>query len=230
VEFWHLQRDLVPPQQIRRAHFNFAYRRHQVSEVVHTLRRTPRLTELGRRFVAAVSARLAACPQVDVPDDVAAAVGTITSDHRAVWRLRHVRPDRDVVVALAEAWLGRRTPNLVFGPDVVVVSPESGRSPLGALVKARVAGHGVTRPGLAGDAEDAFLSGDLTLAAQRFTARLATSPEDITAWSGLAVTLDSAALRRRPEVVRAVHRTVAGRTRSAPDPGELAAWLDQAAS
>ncbi|MGW4208897.1 HEXXH motif domain-containing protein [Lentzea sp. NPDC004789] len=229
VEFWHLQRDLVPAQQSRRAHFNFAYRHHQVSETVRTLRRTPRLTELGRRFVAAVSARLAVCPPVDVPDDVTAAVETITSDHRAVWRLRHVRPDRDVVVALAEAWLARRTPTPAFGPDVVVVSPESGRSPLGAMVKARVTDHGPTRLGPVDDAENAFLNGDVALAAQRFTARLAATPEDVTAWSGLAVTLNSAALRRRPEVVRAVHRAVAGRTGRAPDPGELAAWLDQAA-
>lgn len=230
VEFWHLQRDLVPTHQARGAHFTFAYRRHQVGEVVRTLRRTPELTELGRRFVAAVSLRLAACPPVDVPVDVAGSVETITAEHRVMWRLRHVRPDRDVVEALAQAWLDRRAPNPEFGPDAVVVSPETGRSPLGALLKARVAGHGVAGRGFVDDAEDAFLNGDMVLAAQGFTARLATSPEDVTAWSGLAVALGSVTLSRRPEVVRAVHRTVVGRTGSVPDPGALAVWLDQTAS
>lgn len=227
VEFWHLQRDLVPPHQLRGAHFNFAYRRSQVAQVVQTLRRTPQLTDLGRRFVAAVSARLAAHPPLDVPGDVVGAVETITSDHRVVWRLRHARPDGEIVAALAEAWLDRRAPNTAFGPEVVVTSPESGRSPLGTLVKAKVAGGGL---GPVDAAEDAFLRGDVELAAQRFTARLSASPQDVFAWSGLAVALGSSTLLRRPEIVRAVHRAVAGRTGSAPDPAQLAAWFDQAAS
>ncbi|WP_191300280.1 HEXXH motif domain-containing protein [Lentzea cavernae] len=230
VEFWYVQRELVPTHLVRSAHFNFAYRHRQVGEVVRTLRRTPQLTELGRRFVAAVSLRLAACPPAGVPADVVDSVETITSEHRVLWRLRHVRPDPDVVEALAEAWLDRRAPTSDFGADVVFMSPGTGRSPLGTFLKASMADHGVTGRRFVDEAEDAFLNGDAPLAAQGFAARLTTSPEDVTAWSGLAVTSGSATLARRPEVVRAVHRAVAGRTGTAPDPGALAVWLDQTAS
>ncbi|WP_186762666.1 HEXXH motif domain-containing protein [Lentzea tibetensis] len=230
VEFWYLQRDLVPASLVRRAHFNFAYRRHQVAQVVRTLSGAPELTDLGRTFVAAVSVRLAACPLLGVPGEVTEAIEWIIAAHRGVWRLRHVRPDEDVVAALTDAWIEKRGPSRLCRADLVATSPETGRTTLATLIKARVVDpERFAALGVVDDAEAAFLSGDMDRAAECFTTRLDVAPEDVTAWSGLALALDSTALRRLPEVVRAVRRSVAASTGRAPDPGQLAAWLDQAA-
>ncbi len=232
VEFWHLESGRVPEPQRRSAFFTTEYRRNQVLRVIDTLSRLPELTDLGREFVAAVSVRIAACPpSANVPEDISNAVGWITDGNRVVWRLRHVRPNEHRVTTLAEAWLAGRPADPRTGADVVSASPETGRVPLEVLLRARVLDQDqFARLGAFGDAETAFLEGDRELAAELFGARLAVAPRDVAAWAGLAVSSNSSGLRREPEVVRAVHHVIAVRTGTAPDPGQLAAWFDQAAS
>ncbi|MCR3754173.1 HEXXH motif domain-containing protein [Lentzea californiensis] len=227
VEYWFVERNFVAPELARRARFNFSYRRHQVAEVLSYLGDLPELTDLGREFVMGVSARLDACPATDLPGDLAQDVEWVNTDHHVLWRLRHVQPDKQVAEALAEAWLAGEACDQDFGPDVVAVSPESGRSPLGTLLKARAL-EGRASAGT--DAEGAFLHGDLDHAAKLFAARLEASPKDLTAWSGLALASGSATLLRRPEVVHAVYHALALRGGTKPDPFALTAWFDQTAS
>ncbi|MFD9736482.1 aKG-HExxH-type peptide beta-hydroxylase [Umezawaea sp. NPDC059074] len=232
VEFSHVQCGLAPAAERRYAHFTTAYRRVQVGLVVDTLSRVPELTPLGREFVASVSVRLAVCPSpADLPADVADTIRWMTTVHSVVWRLRHVRSDDDLVDALADAWVrGASAPRLT-GVDVVEASPETGRTALEVLLRAQaLEPDHVARLGSVDAAEAAFLGGDLRRAASLFSTRVGSAPGDVEAWAGLAIATDSAALRRRPEVVRAVHDAVALRTGRAPEPGELAAWLDPAAS
>ncbi|MBB5956793.1 HEXXH motif-containing protein [Saccharothrix tamanrassetensis] len=227
VEFWRAQRDRVPPELAARARFGFALRARQVGEVVDTLRRSTELTGLGREFVAGVSVRLAACDPADVPPDLAAAVALCTADHRAVWRLRHVRPAGRVVAGLAEAWLSGGTAD-VTGPSEVVAAATVGATRLGALVRLSVLDPDRLRR-LADGPDLALLRGDRDAAARGYAARLRRAPQDVQAWSGFGLASGSTSLTRTPETVRAVHHEIAVRTGAAPDPAELAAWFDRLA-
>lgn len=230
VEYWNVQRrHLSSDEPEAHAHFSYALRAHQVGEAVRTLRGLTELTDLGREFAAAASVRLAAAAPTDLPDGLAESVAMITDTHRATWRLRHARPDRAAVVALADAWSrgGRPAP---VPESHVEPSSGTGTSALEALLRLRVldpyrAGKVADRHG----PDVALVLGDRAAATAGYLARLRVTPGDAAAWVGLGVALRSAALRLRPELVRAVHHRVATRSGAAPDPADLAAWFDQAA-
>lgn len=101
VEFWHGH---VPGS------FAFALRVRRLRLALDRLN-TSRLTGAGRRLVDAVSLRLAVCEPVAASSDHADVVGTITADHLATRRVRHVRPHPEDVAALAGERLaeGRRS-------------------------------------------------------------------------------------------------------------------------
>lgn len=228
VEFWHAQRGLVPAALARRAEFSLAYRARQVGLAVDAMRGLVDLTDLGREFVAAVAVRLAACDP-DVSPDVAAAVERITAEHAITWRLRHVRPDHGAVRDATAAWLDRRPlAGDVDVPGSVVPTTGSGESLLTALLRLRVLEPGEFDRAPHRDGPDfAYLRGERDAAAEGYAARLRATPHDVAAWAGLGLSLDSAVLRRRPELVRAVHHAVAVRAGAAPAPVELVTWFDQ---
>ncbi len=231
VEFWHGQRGLVPASLARRAEFNLAYRARQVGVAVAGMRGLTQFTDLGREFVAAVAVRLAACEPVDVPPETATAVADLTTEHSIAWRLRHVRPDPLRVAAVVAAWLdGRAAPEAVPAGEVVPTAA-SGESLLAALLRLRVLDPAefARVPHRVGP-EFAYLRGDRFTAADGFAARLHATPHDVASWAGLGLALGSAALRRVPEVVRAVHHDVAVRTGTAPSPLRLVAWFDRASA
>ncbi|WP_309111185.1 HEXXH motif-containing putative peptide modification protein [Saccharothrix sp.] len=229
VEFWHVQRKLVPEEMAVRGEYAFVYRHRQVTEVLGVLRRLPELTEPGRRFAAGVAVRLAACSLDDARPEVVRAVECITDEHRALWRLRHVRPDPTAVRALAAAWRRGSTAYTTDVPHELVPAGEGGRTLLSTLAEARLKApdeylRGVDPAG----AEAAYLAGDRRRAARLWEARVTANPSDLAAWCGLGRVVRSKTLRDRPELVRALYVALAGA--GGPTPTQLAAWSDLAAS
>lgn len=228
VEFWSARRGSLPPALARRAHYSFGLRAHQVGQAVRTLRRARGLTALGQEFVAAVADRLTACGPVELPGDLSATIEAITTEHHGLWRVRHVRPEPSTVAELAEAWLTAGSAFPAVGSDHVVPAQASGGSRLSELLKHRALG---TDRFDRGDGPDlALVRGDHRRAVEGYAALIQAAPHEEAAWVGLGLALGSTSLRRTPEVVRAVHLAVAVRSGSAPDPVELAAWFDRAAS
>jgi hypothetical protein len=127
------------------------------------------------------------------------------------------------------AWLDGRTPPDLVPAGEVVPMAASGESLLVALLKLRVLDPvEFDRVPHRTGPEFAYLRGERAAAADGYAARLRALPHDVASWAGLGLALDSAALRRVPELVRAVHRDVAVRTGTAPAPLRLIAWFDRA--
>jgi hypothetical protein len=215
AEFWHGQ---APGS------FALALRVRQLRLALDNVD-TGRLTEDGRRLVAAVSRRLAVCEPAVASSGHADVVERITADHHATWRVRHVRPHPEDVSALAGDWLaGRRRSRRVRVE--VVETGEPARSDRAALLTTRALDPEAFARTSRDDADGAFAHGDLTAAASAYLDRLEKDPEDGGAWVGLGLALSAPALLREPEVVIAVHREVRARGGAVPDPSLLAEWAD----
>ncbi|MFB6642641.1 HEXXH motif domain-containing protein [Streptomyces chartreusis] len=92
----------------RRGHplgqFEFALWRAQTAHALSAIGTVGGLTDLGRRLVAELSARLGPWLYEAVDDPVRSAAELAVADHRATWRAYHLRPDAQDVRAMAEAW------------------------------------------------------------------------------------------------------------------------------
>lgn len=234
VEFWLAQEEIArDPDEARRVAFTIAYRRLQVRRALNTLKASGRLTQLGTVLVDAVSARLAVCERLAVDPDISHAVETIVDDHRALWRLRHVRLDTAEVRAIAQAWLtGDAAP--AWSGDHQVTTDDERRLPANrrSLLRAKV-----TEPDLftalmdgSSRADAALCTGDHDGAARAYVEHLRTEPDDPPAWIGLGLALraqgrNAVALLEHPELTVAVHRQVRALGGRAPDPVALSAWL-----
>ncbi|MFG3291298.1 HEXXH motif domain-containing protein [Streptomyces sp. NPDC048179] len=203
---------------------------------VRALRAEPDLTEAGRRFLDRVEERFTAWEGLPLQHGTAK---TVTDDHQAGWRLRHLRPDPDLVTELARAWEAKRACD-VPGPYAEELQPE----PDGPWSTARAdllhcmvrAGSPSAGPALA--ESTGATAADLALAEHRFTdaldgyrAELADDPDRPSSWTGFALAWarlapgpGPAQLLHRPQLVRAVHRLLRARG-EAPQPDALATWL-----
>jgi HEXXH motif-containing protein len=225
VEFWHLQRELVPPAESRRAHFAFALRLAQVRAAVDSLRGDTRLTDLGRAFVAGASARLAVCETASVSGDLADTVADLLVEHRAAWRLHHLRPEPAGVAAVAAAWLcGAPSPGPVHS-QVVPGGITTARPRSGLLTMRALAPDRFERAVALESADAMYARGERDSAAVAYTRRIQADPRDLDAWIGLGVAARATALLDQPATVRAVHALVKARTGAPPPPEELAAWM-----
>nr|WP_232328100.1 HEXXH motif domain-containing protein [Kibdelosporangium sp. MJ126-NF4]CEL17031.1 Transcriptional regulator [Kibdelosporangium sp. MJ126-NF4] len=235
AEFWQVQRDLLSDEESKQANFTFALRRQQVGEAISALRNEPALTRLGRRLLESLRTRFALIERQPVSAAVAAAVTRITDDHRATWRIRHVRPDPDDIAQLANAWLAGVP--LTTAPLSRVVESEwpTERSNRVALLQlkatapetfAEVMRHSTLTPG-----DAAYLAGDHVTATAMYLTRLSNAPDDTAAWVGLGLALRArgiaaaTAILTHPEVVIAVHSKITTLTGTAPDPLELVNWV-----
>lgn len=244
--FWCAYRRTATGCAQRLAQFEFARWREQVDTTLRVLQELPQLTDLGRRLVAGMATTAAQWRDQEVPADLLAAARDAGADHRTLWRAWHLRPDPQVVAELAAAWqAGAPRPDLP-DPDPVVVADDSARGldtravltlwrlfdPDGfaalrrdpSTVSSRVTGATV--------ADLAYVAGEVAYARQCYLADLATDPDRVGAWAGLALveaagppTATAAVLRDRPELARAVHRQVRMATGTPPDPLALAEWL-----
>ncbi|MFE9421994.1 HEXXH motif-containing putative peptide modification protein [Kitasatospora sp. NPDC006697] len=240
------------------AQFEFALWRRQVWRTLDLLTGRPELlTPLGRDFLDGLRQRCTPWQGEPVPAEQLRAAGQAAADHRARWRIHHLRPDPEAVAAAALAWSRgeARPPGGPVSAPSVRVDPAarwldtraalarlrlgdpaafarlSGRRPDGGTVGVR----GAT----AGDV--ALAAGDPARARRLFLAELAADPDSPSAWTGLgqalaagpdprpaAHTRAAAVLRDRPETVRAVQGTLLDSGARAADPIALAAWLADA--
>jgi HEXXH motif-containing protein len=93
AEFWHGRCLRSTGDDLRRAQFELAYWRIQVWDAFTVVRSSPRLTDTGRQFVAAMADSAAAWrTEPAVPADVAGAARAAAVAHRARWEQLHGRP------------------------------------------------------------------------------------------------------------------------------------------
>ena len=231
AEFWHGRHDFVSPHQMVHGDLAFGLRANQVSRALDVLRRSSELTDLGREFVAATSVRLAACAPATLPPAVAEVVESTTADHYATWRLRHVRPRPAQVERLGERWSVGESAE--FTPDTGEVRPsgENGETRRSLIARTRLLDpYRFERSCRHGGPDVAYVRGDLANAARDYAKRIRTTSRSGDDWVGLGLALSSPSLLSAPETVRAVYENVVARTGRAPDPIELAAWMDGSAS
>ncbi|GAA2681456.1 MULTISPECIES: aKG-HExxH-type peptide beta-hydroxylase [Actinosynnema] len=234
AELWHGLRAGLPADQRADAEYAFALRRAQVRAAMGTVLNAPELTAEGRALLAACAHRLDAC--ADQPAvEVVRAVDRVVAEHRALWRIRHVRPYPADVSCLTGAWLERRpkpfrlqvrTEVHPTGADLPEADPSgAGRAPArAALLRALATGE---RMPVADEVDAACARGDVRTALAGYRKRLLAEPDDLQAWAGLALASRREALLAVPEVVKAVHADALARTGTPPDPLLLADWVGE---
>ncbi|ADJ49602.1 hypothetical protein AMES_7778 [Amycolatopsis mediterranei S699] len=238
--FWRALARLEGEPFQRIAHFEFAYWRQAVWQVLEVLRADPWLTVDGGRFLRRIAEKLGPWRREPVPTSSATAASAALLDHYAGWRLRHLRPDALVVRTLAAAWsAGRPRPALGFLPDADPTPVPDGLWHHARLDLTRLSltdPIGFVRrwqdvPG-ATSADFAYVSGQFTQAAEGYRAELSADPDSPTAWTGLGLALSRAVtgpagsvLLHQPELVRAVHRRLAAGGTAPDTPDKLAGWL-----
>ena len=199
------------------AAFEFARRRTAVAGAAAGLLGGGELTRAGTRFVTALLDEVR--PWLDEPVDpwIGRLADLANSDHRVRWRLRNLTVPAADAARLAQAWRAGGPP-----PEVAAVPvPGAGRALENSarlrMVHALVKG-GPEVPGT--EADRACVLGEDAVAGTAYRKDLEVDRGNEAAWSGLALVSPSPALRRRPEVVRAVARAV-------PEAGvdALADWL-----
>ncbi|SDF68651.1 HEXXH motif-containing protein [Lentzea fradiae] len=232
----------------RRAWFEFAFWRGQVWRTLLVLRDDATLTGAGRRFLAGIEEVLGPWQQEPVPEDVERLAAATAADHRAGWRLRHLRPDPAAVSGLARAWReGRAMPPVELIQAGVTPTPvpdgswprsraalvrlsltEDGRAELPAVWRAV---PDATR------ADFSYASGRFADAVRSYRAELRATPDRPASLTGLGLALGEAgsrpasrALLHRPELVRAVHRELRRAAAVPPTPEEVASWIGQLVS
>lgn len=232
-------RELARQNDDDRAQFEFSYHRLNVWRAISGVLRDNALTETGQRFVSVMAATVRAWQDEPVSAAVAETARLAAMDHYLGWRLRHLRPDPGLVTTLSRAWL-------TGVPDDVDIRPDRPPTPVPdgewshartallrlAMTGAPVASRTDVPDATAGDA--AWATGRFDDAVGCYRAELAADPDRPASWAGLATALStlgpspaSRMLLDRPELVRAVHRSVAGAvsTATAPQPEEIASWL-----
>jgi hypothetical protein len=228
----------------RRAAFEFAHWRRQTWHVLTALRSDQALTDDGRRFLDGLADRLGPWQTESVPADVAELATAVGADHRAGWRIRYLRPSAGDVATVAGAWLAGD-----LRPPVSATAAELSPTPVpdGSwsnartdLVRIRLSDPASAgRPTVAGatEADVAYADGRYHVAAEGYRTELAADPDRPASLAGLGLALAAQgpgaaarALLYRPELVRAVYRTLRHRTDRPPTPERLAAWIGQQVS
>ncbi|MFC7549644.1 HEXXH motif domain-containing protein [Plantactinospora sp. GCM10030261] len=245
TEFWRAVRHLATGDASTLAHFEFARWRRQVRTTLARIATLPQLTEVGRRLVAGLTATADRWHADHVPAQPLAAAHDAVADHRARWRLHHLRPPTEVVAAFTQDWTAGAD-----RPDLPVIAPVLDADPGARGLDARAvlelwrltdaAGFARlrqdpaaigTRVTGANPADLDLVAGDREAARRGYLRDLAADSDRPGSWAGLGLVLAQVrpgpaadALRTRPELVRAVHRAVRRRGGDA-DPVELAAWV-----
>jgi HEXXH motif-containing protein len=105
VRFWAAQRHAeTGPDDVLRAHAQFARWRPTITAAVDTLRRTGCLTAQGERFTELVRAAGECFAGEPVPDDALQIAREASLDHWLTWQIQHVSVDAPGVASLADAY------------------------------------------------------------------------------------------------------------------------------
>lgn len=245
TEFWRSASHWATDDAGALAHFEFARWRRQVRTVLALIAQLPQLTEVGRRVVAGLTVTADRWQTDSVPDQPLAAAHDAVADHRARWRLHHLRPPAEVVTAFTECWMaGADRPDLPAVAPAVEADPNAQGLDARAVLelwrltdaagferlRADPAAIGALVTG-ARPADLALVAGDRETARRGYLHELSTDSDRPGAWAGLGLILAETrpgpaadALCDRPELVRAVHRAIRGCGGDA-GPVELAAWI-----
>jgi HEXXH motif-containing protein len=223
ADFWRVHRHRIAGVNRRLADFEFAYSWAQVQEVFATLSDSYGLTEIGRRLVAGLIDRSHTWEAEQVETVAASTAALVCAAHRAEWRLRYVRPDRNQIKLLAAAWRSETAMQLSAPRSAVIAEAVSERWFLTWPMAARdyLVGHYGGR--FAGTAEMALLRGDRDEAYRGLRQALTASPGDPQVWSGLSLAGEEL-LRARPEWVYAVCKQLRDEGEQT-DPLEVSHWL-----
>jgi HEXXH motif-containing protein len=244
AEFWETHRHRLDGPDVEVADFEFALWRHQSGTVLRSIRDQHRaLTKAGTRFLDRIAERLARLDAKPVPHRAIIAAESAAADHAACWRTCHLRPDPDLVSAMADAWVaGRAAPSVADDrrPLVEPGRPTQRFDARAVLMRVRMADPGLftrlhTEPHLvagASQADVSYVAGDVSTALRHYLVELSGVPDRLAAWSGLGLVLAAAGqdktskfLLQQPELVRAVAAAVTADTGRQPPPDELATWL-----
>jgi HEXXH motif-containing protein len=248
VAFWRAIAAMGAGSMTRRAWFEFAYWRRQTWRTLEILRPDSCLTAAGRRFLDRMAALLGSWQHEPVGVDVADLAAAAATDHRAGWRLRHMRPNPDTVTGLTSAWLaGRPRPPVALlradlPPTPVPDGPWShARADLIRLALTET-GHTQlpdvwpTVPG-ATLADVAYVMGRHDEAAEGYRTELVGAPDSPSSLVGLGLALAATgpnpaarALLHCPELVRAVHRELRRIDPDRPTPEAIGSWIGQLVS
>lgn len=246
--FWRRQRRAGSAQVRRRGDTEFARGRGLAAEAAAALGDSGVLTKAGQDFVSAMRDRLAIWQREPLPTPARELAADSKLDHRARWRLRHLRPDPCDMRFLVCAWLDGVKPTVRLA--AVSVSLERQPPPPAAgtarsyLLMLRYRDperfrrwerHGGSPSGEKFDdrrvdtADRALLCGNYRAAAEAYLRRIAAA-YDADAWAGLAVVRRhtgpagvAAVLAERPEVAADLHERL--RRYGTPDPDRVSAWL-----
>lgn len=240
--FWQAHRHVAADETTRTvAEFEFALRRSQTSHGLRTLWAHAELTALGDRFLRGIEERLATWLTEPVPEVPLRAAEDINLDHRLLYRLHHLSVDPGRTGQWARAWrLGGPAPDTL--PTTALRASRTAVSARPALLRLRLrdpAGFALLRekpeerPFEGADAPPRadldWAAGDTAAALRGYRDRLAERPDDLPAWSGLALAMPPGpardALLDCPEVVLAVHRVLRDPVYGGPDPVALAHWI-----
>lgn len=251
ARFWGGRTRLPGGEHDPLAWFEFALWSGQLTRVLPRVATDPELSGAGRRLLDGVQATVAGW-SADAPRTAAARgavrlAGRLAADHRALWRLHHVRPFPEDVERLAAAWLRGVEPALPARRQGVRAERRQRhldtRAVLGrmalvdpvALDKLRDVADEDGVPGVTGAvlADLVWATGDPAAAGYHYRRSLTEGRAAPAAWAGLRLTLEETgrapsalrALTSVPELVSAVARQVRGRTGRPADPVALAQWV-----
>ncbi|MFD5824328.1 HEXXH motif domain-containing protein [Lentzea sp. NPDC060358] len=232
----------------RRASFEFAFWRRQVWHTLLVLREDATLTDAGRRFLAGIEDVLGPWQREHVREDMVKLAVAVAKDHRAGWRLRHLRPEPAAVAAIVDSWrAGRPVPPIgAIHADLVSTPVPDGtwsrsraalvRLSLTKADRAELAATWREVPG-ATSADFAYSTSRFEDAVMGYRAELGATPDRPASLVGLGLALDATgsgpaarALLHRPELVRAVHRELRRTAARRPTPEAVAEWIGQLVS
>lgn len=252
ARFWRGRARTTHDGQERLAWFEYALWRGQLAHALPGVAADPELTAVGRRLVEGVRAAVGSwsgeAPRSPAAREAVRLAERIAGDHRALWRLHHVRPHPADTERLVAAWLGRAPAIVPTGRrrlraergarhlDARAVLARLALTDAVALDELRAVTDDDGVPGVtgAGRADLLWICGDPAGARERHLASLAEDPGDARAWAGLRLALEQTdgpraaavrALTLVPETVSAVARVVRRRTGAPPDPVGLARWI-----
>lgn len=246
--FWRRQRHAGSAPERLRASTEFARALSLAAQTAAALGDSGVLTEVGQDFVSAMRGKLAAWQGELLPALARQLAADIELDHRARWRLRHLRPDSRDMRSLARAWLDgvkprARLPEVRASVERQPLPSAAGNTRSYLLMLRyrdperflRWVRHGGSPSGEKLDnrrvdtADRALLCGNYADAAEAYLRRIAVG-DDADAWAGLAVARQhtgpagvAVVLAERPEVAADLHERL--RPYGMPGPDRLAAWL-----
>jgi hypothetical protein len=237
TSFWQRELALKTVDDVRFGEFQLALWREQTSRALDAVLRSGRLTSLGRRFVTHMGTALRPSQQIPIHPEACELAADAAIDHALIWRLRHVRPDPELVQRLAEAWIAGdpRPPMEASSTTLSTAGPgePAGRAELRlGHLRAHSDKESTATYSAATAADLIYFEQGPSDSLAAYRAQVNANPDSTEGWAGLflslrnpAVTQISADQPAYPEVVAALHQRVRRITGSAPDALDLTTWL-----